>query len=205
MRERQFWIVLSRATCDPSHPDYVILWNRTLNLNRPYKLNNLPADPVLRVTLNIPKTMAHADQTLHDFDLRIRALSSLISKLNQRIESPDPLRSSPALNACNHIAILLTRGIEDSNGSPIRPGRKVVAVSGRLASKSFTVTIDPDQDPAGELSAPIVNQNPTPKDRPKFKITTLKPSPTRLEDMVALPCVPSAFLYRFSNPETMIF
>ena len=103
---------------------------------------------------------------VHDFNLRIRTHSSLISKLNRRIESPDP-QSPSALVVCNHIAFL-TRKI-DSNGSPIGPGGKIVAVSGRLASKSFTVTIDPDQDPAGELSAAIVTQIPTP---------TLKPSPT---------------------------
>lgn len=91
--------------------------------------------------------------------------------------------------ACNHIATLLTRGIEHSNDN--RPGRKVIAVSGRLASNPyFTVCIDADEDPA--LSTAILTQNPTPKDQPVFKIYTVKPSPACLKDIVTFPYVHSA-------------
>ncbi len=150
--------------------------------------------------------MAHANEALLSIDLRIRTLSSLISKLNQHIESPEfinHLQISPALVACNHIAILLTRGIEDSNNKLIGAGRKVVAVSGRLASTpTFIVSIDPYEDPAGvpPLSTAIVTQNPIPKDQSRFTINTLEPSPTPLEDMAAPPCVPSAPRLLFFSP-----
>ena len=193
----------------PHHPArtgyLLILYNRPCQLalfayvTASGVLNLAPSDArssyILCTCTNLPAalhTMAHANETLCSIDLKIRTLSFLISKLNQRIESPKPLQSSPALRvvACNHIAILLTRGIEDPNG-PICPGRKGVAVSGRLASRtSFTVSADADDDPAGALSTTIVAQNPTPKHQPKFKINTLKPSPTRLEDMAAPPYVP---------------
>ena len=90
--------------------------------------------------------MEHVSETCRDIDLKIRTLSSLISKLNKHVGSPEftnRRKMSPAVVACNHIAILLTRGIEDSEGTPVGPGRKVVAVSGRLASNpSFALSVD---------------------------------------------------------------
>ncbi len=140
--------------------------------------------------------MAHANETLRDVDLRIRTLSSLISKLKPQIASPTFIKQSPpTLTVCDHIAILLTRGIEDSNNAPFGPGREVVAVSGRLTPKpSFIVSIDAVEDPAVAPNT-TVTQNLAPKDQPKFEINALKPSPARLEDMAAPPCVPSAPLF----------
>ena len=129
--------------------------------------------------------MGHASGTLHSIDLRIRTLSFLISRLNQQIKNPDStnhLDSPPTLVAFNHIAILLTRGIEDSNKKGIGAGRRVVAVTGRLTSNlQFMVTTDADEDsrePVSALSNAIVTQDPTPRDQLKFNINNINASKT---------------------------
>jgi hypothetical protein len=138
--------------------------------------------------------MAHTTSTLLDLDLKIRALSSLIANLNKKVESPEPtdVRKTPAaLVACNHIAVLLTRRIEGTNNRPFGPAQKVVALSGKLTSKlSLAMAVDVDE--VGP--AHILTQNPTPEDRPKFKIETITPSSTTLDELAALPCVPSVTL-----------
>ena len=142
-----------------------------------------------------------ARETLFDVDQRIRTLSALITNLNKQVDSPNHLESSPALNACNQIAILLTRGIEDAKNTAGHR-RRGVAVSGRLASHvSLAVCVDSGEEAvpldsgerqrAGELSDAISTQNPTPRDRTKFKIDHITPSPTSLKDIGGLPYVPS--------------
>jgi hypothetical protein len=155
----------------------------------------IPSDQIESITsLN---TMAHATSTLLEVDFRIRTLSTLITNLNKKVETPeftDHRKTSAALVACNHIAVLLTRGIEDANNRPIGPGRKVVAVTGKLAS-NLSLAMSVDADEVGPpLATGILTQNPTPKDRPKFKIETVTPSPATLDELAALPCVPSTTL-----------
>ena len=127
-----------------------------------------------------------ARETLFDVDQRIRTLSALITNLNKQVHSPtfsNHLESSPVLHACNQIAILLTRGVEDAKHM-VGPGRRVVAVSGKLASHvSLAVSMDSGEEAvpldggeegvlysgkgagsAGELSDALFTQNPTPKD-----------------------------------------
>jgi hypothetical protein len=137
--------------------------------------------------------MAHTSLT--EIGLRIRTLSSLITKLNKQIESPEFThhpRNSSTLVACNHIATLLTRGVEDASNRPISPGRKVVAVSGKMVASHVSLVVsvdanDVDEDPAVLLSNAISTQNPTPKNRPKFKIDRIQASSTRLQDLAAPP------------------
>ncbi len=70
--------------------------------------------------------------------------------------------------------------------------RRVIAVSGGLASSpSFMVSTDPDH-PARGLSTTIITQNPIPENQPIFQINTIEPSPTCLEDMAWPPCIPNA-------------
>ena len=114
------------------------------------------------------------------------------------------------LHACNQIAILLTRGVEDARNM-VSAGRKVVAVSGRLASDvSLAFSVDSGEEAvpldggeegvlysgkgagsAGEPSDALFTQNPTPKDSLKFRIDHITPSLTPLEDIGALPYVSS--------------
>ena len=87
------------------------------------------------------------------------------------------------LDACNQIAILLTRGVEDAKNM-VGAGRRVVAVSGRLGSDvSLAFSVDSGEEAvpldggeervlysgreagsAGEPSDALFTQNPTPKD-----------------------------------------
>jgi hypothetical protein len=94
--------------------------------------------------------------------LELGTMSIPESEPYQHIQTPEftnDSKSSAALVACNHVAIL-TRGIEDSDDRPIVPRRQVVAVSGRLASNpSFIVSMDAEDDvPVPALSTAIVTE-----------------------------------------------
>ena len=140
--------------------------------------------------------MAH--ETLVHVDQRIRTLSALITNLNKQVDSPtfSHVESSPVLDACNQIAILLTRGVEDAKSMV---GRTVVAVSGRLAPHfSLAVSVDSGEEAvplvSGETPSAgdaIITQHPTPRDGLKFRIDHITPSPTPLKDIGALPYVSS--------------
>ncbi|KAF9517751.1 hypothetical protein BS47DRAFT_438953 [Hydnum rufescens UP504] len=120
-----------------------------------------------------------SDTTLLEIDHKIRTLSSLITKLNQRVETPDFTdhnHISPTLIACNHFATLLTRGIEDG------PARTVVAVAGKLSSEVvLAVSVDAHE----VLLRSAVN--PFPRDQPMFRIDRIAPSPKTLRDLAMPP------------------
>jgi hypothetical protein len=125
-------------------------------------------------------------------DLSIRTLSCLIAKLNKEVEPPeftDHKKISPTLVACNHIVTLLTRGIEDVGKKNIGPGRRVLAVTGKLApppdETSFVVSVD-----GGEpLARAVFTQNPAPKNPNPFRVDRITASRSHLTDLTAFPYV----------------
>ncbi|KAF9518236.1 hypothetical protein BS47DRAFT_1359020 [Hydnum rufescens UP504] len=135
--------------------------------------------------------MVHA--LLLEIDYRIQTLSSLIMQLNKQVHPPEFTRhdqTSSTLVACNHIATLLSHGVEDARNKLKGAGRRVVAVTRKLSlfsEPSVAVSLDADGPPPEELSNTIVTQNP--KGHIEFKVHHIKPSGTSLRELVAAPYV----------------
>jgi hypothetical protein len=122
--------------------------------------------------------------TFHDVDLRIRALTTILSMLDPQASSPTKAPSSIESKAAVHIATLLTRGA-DKKRDKIGPSIRPIAVTTRTTADfvDILVTIDRDDEeypnaPASSLSNDfVVTQNPTsdPSDGPNAF------SPTEIE------------------------
>ncbi|KAF8342272.1 uncharacterized protein EI90DRAFT_3032685 [Cantharellus anzutake] len=104
----------------------------------------------------------------HDIDLRIRALTTILSILDPQASSPTRGPSSIEFKIAMHIATLLTRGA-DKKEDMMRPNIRPIAVATRTTVDSVNIlaTIDKDNNeypnaPESGLSNDfVIRQNPT--------------------------------------------
>lgn len=118
--------------------------------------------------------------TFHDIDLRIRALTTILSILDPQASSPTKSPSSIEFKVAMHIATLLTRGADKKRGM-MGPNIRPIAVATRTAVDSVNIlaTIDGDDEypnaPASGFSSDFVaTQNPTPDGLNAFGLTEIE-------------------------------
>src|SRR6266852_448538 len=108
--------------------------------------------------------------TLQDIDMRIRALTTILTLLDRQASPPTKGSSSIDLTVAIHIATLLTRGANKGPEGKIRPSFRPVAVATRMTAESTNIlaTIDGDPKSPGLSNVFVVTQNPSLVDPPSF-------------------------------------
>jgi hypothetical protein len=114
-----------------------------------------------------PSHPSHPPITTYNVDLRIRALTTILSILDPQASSPTKDPSSTEFKVAVHIATLLTRGADKKKRGMMGPNIWPTAVATRTTADSVNIlaTIDGDDYsnvPAIGLSNDfVVTQNPT--------------------------------------------
>ncbi|KAF8322369.1 uncharacterized protein EI90DRAFT_2483160 [Cantharellus anzutake] len=127
---------------------------------------------------------------IHDIDLRIRALTTILSILDPQASSATKGPSSIEFKVAMHIATLLTRGADERRGI-VGPNIGPIAVAARTTVDSVNIlaTIDRDDNeysdtPKSGLSNDfVVTQNPTSDDRVAFGVTVTEIESKDLDDV----------------------
>ena len=96
--------------------------------------------------------------TLHDIDMRIRALTTISTLLGRQASSPTKGPSSIDLTVATHIATLLSRNAGEGPRGKIGPSFRPIAVATRVMAGS---TNNGDSKSPSLSNVFAVTQNPT--------------------------------------------
>ncbi|KAF8340677.1 uncharacterized protein EI90DRAFT_2098086 [Cantharellus anzutake] len=128
---------------------------------------------------------------IHAIDLRIRALTTILSILDPQAGSPTKGPSSIEFKVAMHIATLLTRGADKKRGR-MGPNIRPIAVATRTTVDSVNILATIDRDDNGYPDTPesglsndfVVTQNPTSDDDPNgFGVTVTEIESNDLDDV----------------------
>ena len=120
--------------------------------------------------------------TLHDIDLRIRALTTILALLDRQASPPTKGSSSIDLTVAIHIATLLTRGADKGPKGKIGLSFRPVAVATRVTAESTNILATIDGDPKSP-GLSNVTQNPTLVDPPSFCPNKIKSKDLELDEL----------------------